>query len=315
MRLSEATGIFLKGVGMGTANVIPGVSGGTIALVTGIYPRLIAALKAGASTETLRLAFGRRWAEAWQAIDGWFLTALAAGVVGSILTLARLFDFLLRAHEAATMAFFFGLVLVSIYHVGRTVGRWDGTEIAALVLGTAVAVGLAFVSPAEPNAGFGYLVLCGVVAICSMILPGLSGSFVLMLMGNYILVIRAIKEFDFGIIAPMGVGCAVGLLGFVQLLGWALRKAPSVVIALMTGFVLGSLLTIWPWKETVTESIAVADTLKEVVVGYRWLLPDFAAGPTWVAIALMVLGGVVLHVLQAKAIHLEKGAVAESAGR
>lgn len=298
MRLGELLGIFLKGVGMGAANVIPGVSGGTIALITGIYPRLIQALKHASEPATIKDVLGGRWARVWAHIDGWFLVTLGVGVVVSILSLARLFDFLLLHHEIATMAFFFGLVLVSIIHVGRTVPSWNASRVTALLLGVVVAVGLAFIAPAEANAGFVYLMICGVVAIGSMILPGLSGSFVLMLMGNYALVIRGIKEFDFGVLVPMAVGCAAGLLGFVQVLGWALKRAPHVVISLMTGFVLGSLLTIWPWKVRELETITVAGETKDVVTGYTWEFPSQFDGAFFIAVALMVGGGVFLHVVQ-----------------
>ncbi len=176
MRLRELLSVFLKGVGMGAANVIPGVSGGTIALITGIYPRLIQALRHASQPSTIKDITRGQWARAWAHLDGWFLVALGMGVVVSILSLARLFDFLLLHHEVVTMAFFFGLVLVSIIHVGRTVPNWNASRVGALLLGVVVAVGLAFVAPAEANASFGYLVICGVVAIGSMILPGLSGS-------------------------------------------------------------------------------------------------------------------------------------------
>jgi putative membrane protein len=286
---------------MGAANVIPGVSGGTIALITGIYPRLIQALRHASRPATVKDVLNRRWATAWAHCDGWFLLALGIGVALSILTLARLFDHLLTHHEVPTMAFFFGLVLVSILHVGRTVPGWNLQRGLALLIGTAVAVGLAFVAPAAPNPAAWYLVLCGVAAICSMILPGLSGSFVLMLMGNYILVIRGIKEFDFGILLPIAAGCAVGLLGFVQVLGLALKRFPHTVIALMTGFVLGSLLTIWPWKAKDLETVVVAGESKELVRGYVWYLPERLDGTFFLALALMIGGGLFLHLMQMRA--------------
>lgn len=301
MRLGEAFSVLLKGAGMGAANVIPGVSGGTIALITGIYPRLIQALRHASQPATIKDLLGGRWKQAWAHFDGWFLVALGSGVAFSILTLARVFDFLLESYESATMAFFFGLVLVSIIHVGRTVPVWNAVRVLALIVGAATAVGLAFIAPAEPNPAAWYLFLCGIAAICSMILPGLSGSFVLMLMGNYILVIRAIKDFDLGIIIPMALGCGAGLLGFVQVLGWALKKAPHTVIALMTGFVLGSLLTIWPWKEKIVETVQVAGEAKQIVRGYAWQLPSQFDGAFFLALALMIGGGVMLHFMQAYA--------------
>ncbi|MFP4283348.1 MAG: DUF368 domain-containing protein [Opitutales bacterium] len=305
MSLREPIGVFLKGAGMGAANVIPGVSGGTIALITGIYARLIQALRHASQPSTVQDLFARRWASLWSRCDGTFLLALGLGVVVSILTLARLFDYLLQRHEVPTMAFFFGLVLVSVYHVGRTVPRWDARRAAVLVLGAALATGLAFVAPAAPNPAWWYLALCGVAAICSMILPGLSGSFVLMLMGNYVLVIGAIKDFDLGILLPMGLGCALGLLGFVQVLGYALKRAPHAVIALMTGFVLGSLLTIWPWKVPAVETVVVAGETREVLTGYSWQLPAELDTATFIALALMLGGGAFLHWVQLHALREE----------
>ena len=298
MRPGELISVFLKGAGMGAANVIPGVSGGTIALITGIYPRLIQALRHASQPTTLKDLLGGRWKQAWMHFDGGFLVALGIGVAVSILSLARLFDFLLKFHEVPTMAFFFGLVLVSIVHVGRTVPAWNIRRTVALITGTAIAVGLAFIAPAEANPAPWYLIVCGIAAICSMILPGLSGSFVLMLMGNYPLVIRALKEFDVGIILPMGIGCSLGLLGFVQVLGIALKRFPHTVIALMTGFVLGSLLTIWPWKVARLETIEVAGKAKEVVTGYHWEWPAHYDGTFFAALALMIGGGLFLHVMQ-----------------
>lgn len=293
---------------MGAANVIPGVSGGTIALITGIYPRLIQALRHASQPTTIKDLLGGRWARAWAHFDGTFLVALGVGVLLSILTLARLFDYLLAEQEVATMAFFFGLVLVSIIHVGRTVPGWNARRVTALLVGTAIAVALAFVAPAEANPAPWYLFICGIAAICSMILPGLSGSFVLMLMGNYVLVIRGLKEFDFGIILPMALGCGAGLLGFVQVLGIALKRFPHTVISLMTGFVLGSLLTIWPWKEKVTALVEVAGETKEVVRGYAWRLPSEFDGTFFLALALMIGGGVFLHVMQGYATRQETSA-------
>jgi putative membrane protein len=295
MQLRENIGIFLKGLGMGAANVIPGVSGGTIALITGIYPRIIQALRHASQPDTLKGLLTGSFKKSWQHMDGGFLVVLGLGVVFSILTLARGFDFLLENYEIPTMAFFFGLVAISVPQVGQTVERWNATTLISLVVGTAIAVALAFVAPSEPNAGFLYLIVCGVAAICSMVLPGLSGSFVLMLMGNYVLVIRAIKEFDFAVIVPMGIGCAVGLLGFVQILGWALKKAPNTVISLMTGFVLGSLLTIWPWKVVHFREVEIAGEPKLVPTGYSWELPSSYGTEFFLAVALMIGGAVFLH--------------------
>ena len=283
--------LFLKGLAMGAANVIPGVSGGTIALITGIYERLIDAIRRFDVT-TARLVLGGDVAGAWRRVDGRWLAVVLGGVVVSIVTLARLFEFLLERHERWTMAFFFGLILLSVLYVARGVTRWSATTLASLAAGTAVAVGIALLAPASENPNAGYVFLCGVVAISSMILPGLSGSFVLIIMGNYALVLGAISSFSLGILVPLALGCAFGLVAFSHALSWVFRRAPDQTLALMTGFVLGSLVVIWPWKETIVATIerGAGEAPKEVVTGYRWFLPDWSAPDTPVALALVLAG-------------------------
>lgn len=296
--------LFLKGLAMGAANVIPGVSGGTIALITGIYQRLIDALRRFDVT-TARLVLGGDVGGAWRRVDGRWLTTLLGGVAVSIVTLARLFEFLLERHERWTMAFFFGLILLSVLYVARDVGRWSASTVLALVAGTAIAVGIALLAPASENANVVYVFVCGVVAISSMILPGLSGSFVLIIMGNYALVLGAISSFSLGILVPLALGCAFGLVAFSHALSWVFRRAPDQTLALMTGFVLGSLVVIWPWKETILATIerGAGEPPKEVVTGYRWFLPDWNAPDTLVALALVVAGIVTIWLMERVAGH------------
>ena len=282
---------------MGAANVVPGVSGGTIALVTGIYERLINALKCCDFT-ALRLVLRGDIKAAWSHIDGTFLTAIALGVAASILSLAKVLEYLLERHETLTMAFFFGLILVSVFSVGRTVRQWDLTRWLALAIGTAIAVGIALLAPASENDGFVYLMLCGVVAICSMILPGLSGSFILIIMGNYALELGAVGNFDFNVLLPVAVGCVVGLLAFSQLLAWVYARFHDHTVALMTGFILGSLVVIWPYKTALTTVVErVGKPAKEVVTGYDWFWPS-ASGATLTALAVALLGGLGLWAVE-----------------
>jgi len=283
--------LFLKGLAMGAANVIPGVSGGTIALITGIYTRLIDAIRRFDVTAARRLLAGDI-AGVWTHVDGRWLVTVLAGIAVSIVTLARLFEFLLERHERWTMAFFFGLILLSVLYVARDVRRWYASTVASLVVGTAIAVGIAFLAPATENPNAGYVFLCGVLAISSMILPGLSGSFVLIIMGNYALVLGAISSFSLGILVPLALGCAFGLVVFSHALSWVFRRAPDQTLALMTGFVLGSLVVIWPWKESLVQLVdrGAGEAPKEVVTGYRWFLPDVTSSDTLVAIILMLAG-------------------------
>jgi len=279
---------------MGAANVIPGVSGGTVALVTGIYERLINALKS-CDLNALKLLFARDFKGAWQHVDGAFLSAILGGVVVSIVSLAKVLEYLLDNFEVLTMAFFFGLIAVSVISVGRTVKRWDASALIALVLGTVLAVSVAFLAPAGENANPGYLFLCGVIAICSMILPGLSGSFVLIIMGNYALVLGAVGRFDMAILLPMALGCGLGLLAFAHLLGWVYAKYHDQTVALMTGFIVGSLAIVWPWKHTLTDIVTrEGKDDKVITTGFEWFTPVLNDGSTLMALALMVVGGLMI---------------------
>ncbi len=286
-------GLFLKGIAMGAANVIPGVSGGTIALITGIYQRLITALGSIGATSLRQLLRGdiRGFLVA---VDARWLAILLAGVAFSILSLARLFDWLLLNHEQLTMAFFFGLIVASIVFVARSVSYWSAPRWLALVIGTAVALAIALLTPGSENDASWYVFLCGVVAIASMILPGLSGSFILILMGNYALVLGAISEFDFSILIPLAAGCAIGLLAFSRVLKWVFERYADATLALMTGFVIGSLAIIWPWKDAITLTLERAGRDPKILVtGYDWYLPGINL-TTLLAVLLAVLGALLI---------------------
>ena len=290
--------LFAKGVAMGAANVIPGVSGGTIALITGIYERLINALKSGDIT-SVKLLLSGKFSDFWQRIDGRWLSILIAGVAISIVTLAKLFEYLLKHHEQLTMAFFFGLILVSIWYVAKRIEHWKPSVWIALAIGAGVAILIATLAPASENASFAYVFLCGVIAISSMILPGLSGSFVLIIMGNYALVLGAISTFSLSILLPMALGCIVGLIVFSHVLAWVFKHYQDHTLALMTGFVVGSLVVIWPWKNAIVEQVTrVGKPPKEVIVSYDWLMPSLSAPGTWIAIALMLAGGISIALME-----------------
>lgn len=276
---------FLKGAAMGAANVIPGVSGGTIALVTGIFTRLINAIKSF-DTRALKLLLGGRFKEFTTHTDLWFLISLFAGVIAAIVSLARLLEFLFQHYPTYVWAFFFGLVMASVYFVGRTVKNWHAAAIVSFITGAAIAVSISVLTPASENSTFFYLLLCGVVAVCSMILPGLSGSFVLVLMGNYQLVmIDAINNFDLSVLLPVVIGAGAGLAVFSRFLSWLMDRYPDSTIALLSGFILGSLGILWPWKTEITETFG--DKIK--VVAYEWHLPDVNTGLA-IAVFFIILG-------------------------
>jgi len=297
--MNDALALFFKGLAMGAANVIPGVSGGTIALITGIYERLINAIKRCDLTAAKLLILKRDLRGFWSHIDGRWLTIIMAGIAISIISLARLFEFLLEHHERYTMAFFFGLILLSIVYVAKRVDHWNTSSLLSLVLGIIMATGIAMLAPASENDHFFYVFLCGVFAISSMILPGLSGSFVLILMGNYALVLSAISTFSMGILIPLALGCVVGLVAFSHILSWVFKRYPNQTLALMTGFVVGSLVVIWPWKNAITNTVErVGKPPREVVISYEWFLPQFQNTSTWIAVALMVLGALAIALME-----------------
>lgn len=248
--MKEKIGLFFKGIGMGAANVIPGVSGGTIALITGIFEKLIHSIKSFNLT-AIRLLFTGKFKDFASHVNLGFLVAVLSGVAVSIISFAKLFGFLFTNFPIYIWAYFFGLILASVYFVGRTIDKWSVFKITMFVLGTAVAIGITILKPASENSSFLYLIVCGVIAACSMILPGLSGSFVLILLGNYELVmINAVNERDIIVLLPVVIGAGFGLLAFSHLLSWIFKKFKDQTIALLTGFILGSLGILWPWKHS-----------------------------------------------------------------
>ncbi|MDF1753084.1 MAG: DUF368 domain-containing protein [Verrucomicrobiales bacterium] len=301
--MKEFIPVFLKGAAMGAANVIPGVSGGTVAFVTGIYERLITAIKS-CDVTAIKLLLSGSVTAFTKRIDFGFLLSLGLGVIFSIITLARVLEYFFTHQPVLVYAFFFGLILASIYFVGKRVEKWGGVAIAALAVGALIAVAVALLSPASQNASPVYLVLCGVVAMASMIIPGLSGSFVLLLMGNYALImIDSVNKLSSGdmsamkILIPVGIGAVVGLLALSHLLAWVFKKYHDVAVALLTGFVAGSLLVIWPWKEEEIATFEKGGEIKEKVIGYEWLLPELST-TTFIAVGLIIVGILTVWVME-----------------
>jgi putative membrane protein len=284
----------IKGMGIGTANVIPGVSGATIAIITGVFERLINAIKSFDMTAAKHL-FSGHFMEFAKHTDFSFLGPLMIGVLLAILSLAKLLDYLFREHPTYILAYFFGLILASVYYVGRTVTKWPPTNIMLGIAGTAFAVSLTFLNSAVENSHPLYVFLCGTVAICSMILPGVSGSFMLMLMGNYkLIVMEAINNRDIILLLPFLAGCCIGLVAFSHLLSWILKRFRNQTIATLTGFVLGSLATIWPWKTPLYMLDELNNrVLKDgeyVISGYQRFIPDSISPEVLVALGFIVLG-------------------------
>lgn len=286
----------LKGALMGAANVIPGVSGGTMALLTGIFEKLINTIKSF-DLQAIKLACTFKFKKLFEYIDIKFLSAIGIGAIISILSVARLLEYLFEHHPILVWAFFFGLILASVYFVGRKISKFTPSAIILFFIGTAIAVTIAFMEPASQNESFPYLMLCGAVAMCSMILPGLSGSFVLLLMGNYELVmIEAINTFNLRIIFPIGIGAVAGLIAFSRLLSWIFKKFHDQTIAILTGFIFGSLSILWPWKSEITKEFGE----KIKVIGYDYTLPEFSS-ETAIALSIMISGIIIIALVESMA--------------
>lgn len=242
-------GVFFKGMAMGAADVVPGVSGGTIAFITGIYTLLISSIQK-CSHGGLALLLRGRFREFWSHINGTFLMVLVAGVISSILLLARAIHHLLETLPQLLWGFFFGLIVASSVILARHLPQRGLREGIAGIVGIVVAAAIGFATPAAIEPAPWLIIGAGMVAICAMILPGISGSFLLLLMGLYEVIIGAIKGLDFGILALFAGGCAVGLLAFSHVVAYFLSRFESITLATLTGFMLGALVKVWPWQYT-----------------------------------------------------------------
>ena len=246
--------ISLKGMGMGAADIVPGVSGGTIAFITGIYEELINSLKS-INISAVKLLFQFKIKDFWKAVNGNFLAALVFGILLSIKSLATLITYFLEEQPILTWSFFFGLIVASAIVIAKKITEWKPRTIIALLLGIGIAYMITEVTPAETPTSYWFLFLSGALAICAMILPGISGAFILLLLGKYEYILNALSAFKLDVIAVVGCGAVVGLLSFSNLLSWLLKKYHNMTIGLLSGFMIGSLNKVWPWKQTVSTFI------------------------------------------------------------
>lgn len=238
----------IKGAIMGAANVIPGVSGGTMALVMGIYERLINSIN-HLNFNTLKKIFITRDFKSFaKNTDLFFLISITVGIFVSIFSLSILLEFLFETHKILVLSYFFGLIFASVFFVGKTIKKYSPLSIFLFLIGFLIAGGMVFISPSSSNSSFLFLIISGAIAMCSMILPGLSGSFVLLLLGNYELIICAINDLNFSILVPFGIGAVSGIILFAKLLQFIFKKFRNNTISLLTGFIFGSLIVLWPWK-------------------------------------------------------------------
>lgn len=290
--LASWLGLLFKGMLMGAADAVPGVSGGTIAFMTGIYEELIDSLRR-CGPQALVVLHRQGLKAFWQYINGTFLLVLVSGILFSLITVARSVLYLLATYPVQLWALFFGLILASTVVITRMIPRWDRNSVTFFLSGVFLALLITSMTPMAiqltPLSAF----LGGMIAICAMILPGLSGSFILLLLGLYAPVLAALKGFDWSILLFFVAGCAVGLMAFSRVLHWMFERFHDVTLALLAGFMLGSLNKVWPWKYTVAYTIDRKG--KEVPLVQENVLPatysDLVGEPSYLISAVLLLAG------------------------
>lgn len=258
----DYTIISLKGMAMGIAELVPGVSGGTIAFVTGIYEEFITSIN-NVNLKTLKVLKEDDFKMFWKKLNGNFLLALVIGMMISIFSLSKIIAWLLDEHPIPTWSFFFGLVLASVIFVAKSIKKWHLLTIVLFIIGTVSAFYITTLPPSASSGSLPFIFLSGAIAICAMVLPGISGSFILVLLGSYKTVLEAVNEKDFGIIITFACGAAFGILSFARILKWMFTNYKDATLAVLTGFILGSLNKIWPWKNII-EIIQIGK--KEIII-------------------------------------------------
>ncbi len=246
--------LMLRGMAMGGADVIPGVSGGTIAFITGIYEELIQSIKS-VNAAFFRTLFKDGIAAAWQSINGNFLLAVVTGILISIFSLAKLMSWLLANHPMLVWAFFFGLILGSAFYIGRQVKKWTWQDVVLLLAGTALAYYITIASPAATPEAWWFVFLSGAIAFCALVLPGISGAFILVLLSKYEFMLNAVRDFQVSIIAVFAAGGVIGVIAFSNVIAWLFKKYHNATLAILSGFMIGSLNKLWPWKEVLETRI------------------------------------------------------------
>lgn len=239
----------LKGFGMGAANVIPGVSGGTIALLTGIFTEIIDALNALMDPSSWKMLLKGQFREFWRYIHGTFLVSLLVGVLISIFSLAKLMVYVMHFYPVQTWAFFFGLIIASSVYMIYDIKGWKFVDVLFFAVGIALGVVICTLSPTTTPDDLWFIFICGAIAVCTMILPGISGSFILVILGKYDYIMQSVNQLNFPVLLVFGIGCVIGILGFSKFLHWLLKRYERATMLTLVGFVIGALVKVWPWND------------------------------------------------------------------
>jgi uncharacterized membrane protein len=308
--------LFLKGLAMGAANKVPGVSGGTVSFVFGFYEELIYSFRK-INIIAFKLIINGRFKSFYSYINGQFLLLVMGGSIFSYFSISLVLDYFLQNYELYVWSWFFGMIIGSIYYIGRGFGEWNATNLISLIIGVSVGLGISFLKPAGVNDNLWFVFICGIIGVSGMTLPGLSGSFILILMGNYVLLlVDAVNELFYvvtnlisgnfevlsdpekirylKIITVFTAGSAFGLVSISHVLGYVLKRYNAIVTAVIIGFITGSLGIVWPWKKAVyvlEKEVFILDKKgNKVIENYRRFTPDFSSTETWIAIFYISLG-------------------------
>ncbi|MBT8284866.1 MAG: DUF368 domain-containing protein [Flavobacteriaceae bacterium] len=309
--------LVIKGLAMGTANKVPGVSGGIVAFVAGFYEEFIYSLQK-INLKAFKLLFNGRFKSFYRYVNGQFLTLLIFGMLVSYFSVSKLLDYFLEHNELYVWATFFGMIIGSIYFISKDFEHWNRKTIIAGIIGLVVGISISFLSPAKENDNLLFIFLCGIISVSGMTLPGLSGSFILILLGNYVLLLvdsvnalydtmAEVLQGDFGftsnqdrldtlkILAVFTLGSATGLVTLSHLLGYVLKHFRHTTTAVIIGFITGSLGVVWPWKRTIFAEDLLGTVLRDsngdpIIRNYERYLPDLSNADTWWAVVFVILG-------------------------
>jgi len=321
--LSSKLFLILKGLLMGAANKVPGVSGGTVAFVAGFYEEFIYSLQKFNKT-AFKLLISLRFKSLYQYVNGGFLVLIISGMIISYFSVSRILDYLLRNYELLVWATFFGMILGSIYYINRSFKDWNSKTITALILGVIIGLSLSYLPPAQENDNLIFVFFCGMIGVLGMTLPGVSGSFILILLGNYVLLlvdsVNALSDTfallfqgDFAeifrdanrvrllkVLTVFTAGSMAGMVSLSHVFGYILKRWHQITVASIIGFIIGSLLMVWPWKTAIykTTGTHLLDAKgHKIIINYERYIPDFSTNENLIAIGFILLGISVLLIL------------------
>ncbi|MCV6631404.1 MAG: DUF368 domain-containing protein [Flavobacteriaceae bacterium] len=304
-RLIDYVLLTLKGMAMGAADVIPGVSGGTIAFISGIYEELLRSISS-IDKDLISLLLKGKFRNMWGKINGNFLLAVFLGIGISIFSLAKLVIYLKEQHPLLLWAFFFGLVLASVFFIGKEIEKWKMSTLVLFFVGTVIAFYISQLPPLQNSDSMWFLFVSGMLAVCAMILPGISGAFILVLLGSYTTILEAVDTRNIKIIMVVGLGAVLGLMSFARLLKYLFSRYKNATLAILTGFVFGSLAKIWPWKKDLSfyiDSQGEEKPLHQMMVWPRDYIGD---SQLYGVLVLALVGFSFIFVLEYVAIRLKK---------